>query len=318
MRSGFIPAARHDDERKFGPGFADAECACILPCMNSSKRILALLLALPVVTLSFGCGGDDECGSTASCAPPPFDAGPDLGVRVDLGTDAGGDVDAGADTDAGGDVDAGARDAGAMTDGGSLLSPFDAGDPFGDAGTLGTPAWVPLDVLVDGTTCPPLVACGGDELGSWDVTGGCVDFAVPAAFAACPGATITANGRARGRVTFSGGFANRTAQSEISADVFIPAICAGFAGGCPAVEDLIVMSIPGAVCVATPTGDCRCAARIVRVIDDADAYTTMSNQIVSTTSGKRWDYCITAGEMRYRDVSTTGSTEPGIIELGMR
>jgi hypothetical protein len=287
--------------------------------MNSPSRILASFLVLAVATLSFGCGGDDECGSGSRCAGPPFDAGADMNVRSDLGsdTDAGSDVDASADVDAG-DVDAGASDAGAMTDGGSLLPPFDAGDPFGDAGTLGTPAWVPLDVLVDGTTCPPLDACGGDELGSWDVTGGCVDFAVPEEFALCTGATITASGRARGRVTFGGGFADRTAQSEVSADVFIPGFCAGLAGGCAAVEDLIVMSIPGSVCVATPAGDCRCAARMVNVIDDADAYTTMSNQIVSTTSGKRWDYCITDGEMRYRDVSTSGSTEPGIIELGMR
>jgi len=144
MRSRFILAARHDDKRNFAPGFADAGCACTLACRNSSSRILAPFFALAVITLSFGCGGDDECGSTAACAGPRADAGPDLTVRVDLGID----------TDAGGDVDAG------------------------------------------------------------------VDI-------------------------------------------------------------------------------------------DAD-------QIVSTTSGKRWDYCITAGQMRYRDVSTSGSTEPGIIELGMR
>lgn len=280
----------------------------MLRAMNSPTRLFTLVLALAAPFLAIGCGGDD--------APPPaVDGGHDSGSVIDLGFDGAIDVDLGPV-----DVDLGPMDvdAGTETDGGPLLPPFDAGDPFGDAGTLGTPAWVPLDVLIDGSTCPPLVACGGDELGSWDVTGGCVDFMIPAALMACPGATVMASGQARGRVTFAGGFATRTAQSEVNAEVFIPALCAGFAGGCPAIQAQIEMAVPGAVCAATAAGDCNCAARTVTVIDGADAYTSMGNQIVATTGGKRWDYCITGMEMRYRDVSTSGSIEPGIIELGRR
>lgn len=282
--------------------------------MNSFTRfpLFALLLVTPTLLASAACT-QSKCEDVSLCtAPrdagmPPFDAVFDSGLYADLGSDAGTDVDAGTEVDAG-----------TASDGGSILPDYDAGDPFGDAGTLGTPGWVPLDVRVDGTMCTPLVACGGDEVGTWDVTGGCVDFPVPAALGRCPGATITASGRARGRVAFDGTIARRTAQSEVSAEVFIPSLCAGFAGGCPAIQTLIAMSLPDPVCVATAAGDCRCAARQTNVIDDGDAYTTMSNQIVSTTSGKRWDYCVTAGQLRYRDVSTTGSVEPGIIELGLR
>jgi hypothetical protein len=52
--------------------------------------------------------------------------------------------------------------------------------------------------------------------------------------------------------------------------------------------------------------------------NEADAYTTASNQIIATVSGKRWDYCVAGTQMRYRDVSPTGNKEPGIIELGLR
>lgn len=279
--------------------------------MNSPTRLLTLALALSAplpIVLAGGCG-------SAHTSPPAVDAGRDSSVVSDLGDvlDAGADVDSGTVIDSGTELDAGAE-----TDGGPILPPYDAGDPFGDAGTLGTPDWVPLDVLVDGTTCTPLVACGGNEVGSWDVTGGCIDFPAATALSACPGATLTASGRARGRVTFTGTVAVRTSQSEVSAEVFVPAFCAAYVGGCAGLQTRLAGALPDPVCVTTGTGDCRCAARTVNVVDDGDAYTVASNQIISTTSGKHWDYCITGDQLRYRDVSTSGAVEPGIIELGRR
>ena len=276
------------------------------------------LLLLPLG--SAGCGDDDgppsgvDAGVDAGVVPRDAGAGP-----VDGATDAGGPgIDAG-----GGMLDAGPpRDAGVvMRDDGSILPSYDAGDPFGDAGALGPPAWVSLDVHADGTMCTALVACGGDEVGTWDVSGGCIEIPVPMEIMMCPGAMVTsATGRARGRVTFpgSGMLATRTAQAEVQATIFVPSFCAGLIGGCPALEGLIQMRVPDSACVTTAAGDCNCAARQTTTIDDMDAYTTTATQIVGTTSGKHWDYCVAGTTLRYHDVSTSGMVEPGIIELTRR
>ncbi len=250
-----------------------------------------LLLALAIVLLP-GCGGATTSADDAATL-----------------------ADAAAD-DTGGPIDAGAPDAAPEGDAGPILPDRDAGNPFGDAGPDGPPDWVPLDVRTDGTSCTPLVACGGDEIGTWDVGGGCVELPVPADLMRCPGATFTATGMARGRVTFDGTTAVRTAQSEVIASVFIPGLCATFAGGCSAIETMLQGAFPDAACRASATSDCLCEIRQSNVIDDGDAYAIEGNQIVSAVLGKRWDYCVEPdGTLRYQDVSSADPVEPGIIAL---
>jgi hypothetical protein len=283
------------------------------PRSTTLARARAAVLVASLALATPACGGDD------SPPPPPPDAGmADMGGGGgDMG---GGDVDmGGGDVDmGGGDVDMGARDLGA--DAGPVLPPLDAGMPFGDAGMLGEPAWVDLTVLTDGTSCPDLVPCGGDVLGTWDVTGGCFAAPLPRELMMCPGARVAGSGRARGRVTFADGIARRLAQTEVTVTAFIPAFCATVAGGCMAIEDLARSRAGGAevACRTVGRGDCDCAIRQVQLIDDGDLYTTMGNQIVSTTSGKRWDYCVSGESMRYEDVSPSGAREPGVVSLGRR
>jgi hypothetical protein len=196
----------------------------------------------------------------------------------------------------------------------------DASGPFADAGPLGAPEWVPVTVLTN-TTCPTLNPCGGDIAGTWDVSGVCIEIPLGTALAACPGAMITrADGRARGRVVFSTApsIARRVAESEARVDLLVPAVCAAAAGGCAALQSLLVRAAPGATCVAAASGDCQCTAQQRYTIDDGDAYTTMSNQIVSTTSNKRWDYCVEGTTLRYRDQSPSGAREPGVVSLRRR
>ncbi len=210
-------------------------------------------------------------------------------------------------------------DAADGSDSGSLLPPVDAGDPFGDAGALGDPEWVDVVVHTDDTMCDALTPCGGDEVGTWDVSGGCFELPIESALDRCPGATVSAAGRARGRVTFDGSFAHRVAQSEVDVRVYVPGICALAVGGCSVIESAIrTMGAPDSACVMGVSGDCECEARQVTNIDDADAYTIEGNQIVSTSSGKRWDYCVSDGMLRYHDASSSGAREPGIIELTRR
>lgn len=271
------------------------------------------LLLVPIVAA--GCGDDDG-------TPAPVDSG----LRADAGG-GGGDSGPGGDAggpgvDAGGlDVDGGVTtmDAGMVSaDGGTILPGYDAGDPFGDAGALGPPEWVAMDVRTGDPMCPALVACGGVVEGTWDVGGACIDIPIPTAIMDCPGATVSATGRARGRVTFAAGFATRTAQSEVEVSIYVPALCAAFVGGCTGIESAIQMAVPDSACVTTAAGDCNCLARQTGTIDDMDAYTTTATQIVGTTSGKHWDYCIETDTLRYHDVSTSGMLEPGVISLTRR
>lgn len=206
----------------------------------------------------------------------------------------------------------------ASTDVGSILPPRDAGPlPF-DGGTLGDPAWVSLDVRVGGT-CTPVAACGGPVLGTWDVSGGCIEVPLPSQLMLCPGARVSRSaGRARGRVIFAPTIAYRASQWEVEAELFIPQICATIAGGCSAIEGYVRPSFPDSRCVSEGAGNCRCAVRQSGTINDGDAYTTTSTQIVSTLSGRRWDYCVSGERMRYNDTSSGSIREPGPIELTRR
>ncbi len=201
---------------------------------------------------------------------------------------------------------------------GPLLPPLDSGTLLDDAGALGEPAWAPLDVRTT-TTCAPLAACGGAEVGTWDVSGGCIDVPVPAQLMSCPGARVSrSTGRARGRVTFASGFARRAAQWEVEVELAVPMLCASFVGGCGGLQGIIRGALPDSACSTESNGDCRCAARQSCAVRDADGYTTMSNQIVSAVLGKRWDYCVDGARLRYRDATPTGAREPGTIELTRR
>ena len=249
---------------------------------------------------------------SSSTERPPGD--PDAGT-VDTGPAMGLDSGPRPTPDAGPRSDSGP--AGGMD--GSILPPIDGGDPFGDAGALGPPEWSDLTILVDGTMCPVLEACGGDEVGTWDVSGGCFEVPPPMMLMRCPGAELrNARGRARGRVAFDGAFAHRVAQSEVSVQAYIPSLCAAFVGGCPTVEMQLRMSFPDSACVEDAAGDCLCEIRQTNVIDQRDAYTIEMNQIVGTSTGKRWDYCVEGTTLRYRDVSPMGMREPGTIELTRR
>lgn len=192
----------------------------------------------------------------------------------------------------------------------------DAGDPFGDAGA---PAWVSVEVLTDGTACEPLVPCGGDVVGTWEVQGGCIEAPIPPELEEmCAGSMIiSATGTARGRVVFDGTTARRIAQSIVALEVEVGGICA-FA--CETlVEERLREQVPDADCVGGSAG-CRCTGSLVTVIDDGDAYSIEGNEIVSST-GKRWLYCVDGTDLRYEDNTPDTVDLPreiGIIDLTQR
>jgi hypothetical protein len=282
--------------------------------MIISRRIVAFV-ALSLGLVAAGCGDSTPAAPDGGTRPDGGTGTVDSGTA---GTDSGTRSDGGTGVDAGGDVDGGSvgSDGGIRSDG-SVGPGRDAGDPFGDAGPGGAPEWVDIEVLLDGTTCDDLVPCGGDVEGTWDVTGGCVDFELPSELEFCTGYTIEATiARARGRATFDGTTATRIAQSEVEVELFIPmGLCTGdLIGGCPGIEMRIMDAGLDGTCVSEGAGDCRCTAYTLYTIDDSATYTTSGNQIMS--GGKTWDYCVTDGSMRYEDVTGGDDDEPGIIELG--
>lgn len=291
-----------------------------------TKRTLASCALFPFLLLA--CAESTEQSST--------DGGVDLGTLVDANTprpdgsmsddastpiadaevpDLSTEVDMGIPPamDGGGAVDSGIP----MRDG-AILPPRDAGDPFGDAGELGTPAWVPVEVRTSGS-CDDLEPCGGPVEGTWDVTGACVAIPIGSALGLCPGAEITyAGGMARGRVTFAGGMTHRVSQSEVEADAFVPASCAMFIGGCSGVASAIAMVSADSTCLDDGEGNCNCAVRQSTDYNDSATYTTTPTQIMS--GEKTYDYCISGSSLTYEDVSpgSAMSREPGIVTLGMR
>lgn len=258
------------------------------------------------IAFSFVASAMIACGS--STTPADGSATDAVADTSTIAPDASSASDAGAAPDR---EDPPAQDSGAASDG---------SNPFADAGALGEPAWVPITVLTAGT-CPAITACGGNIVGTWDVSAACIEVPIEQALALCPGAMITRReGRARGRVTFGATpmVARRVAQSEATVESFVPQACAQAVGGCMGLQALLQRGAPTATCAAGAMGGCDCRATASFTIDDGDAYRTEGNEIVSATSGKRWEYCVEGEGLRYRDTSPSGMREPGSISLRRR
>lgn len=206
-------------------------------------------------------------------------------------------------------TDSGSPGDGGLTDA-ALPWPTGCGSP--------APAWADLTVVEPGE-CPAFTACGGDIVGAWDLSGGCFEIAVNDAISSCPGAMVTRRaGRGRGCVDFGAdGIAHRVAESEVNIDVFVPAICASFVS-CSMIESQLRTRGLDASCPADASGNCDCTTSLVTRIDDTDGYTTSGNEIIGTASGKHWGYCVAGTQMNYQDTSTSGTLEPGTIELTKR
>jgi hypothetical protein len=287
-------------------------------------------VSLPLL-LAFGAAA---CSSNSPPGLPSFDSGVHGGADGGPGADAtpgsDGGIAAGADAGPGADASPGAdaapasdaspaSDTGPASTDGAILPPIDAGDPFTDDAGLPEPPWVSIDVRTS-SACTPLIPCGGDITGTWDVVGSCVEVpGVQTVLTTCPLAHATlGTHQARGRVTFNNGLAHRTAQSEVEIDLHIPALCANAVGGCTAIQASFRVTAPDSACIADASGNCDCASRTVSMIQDSDGYTLVGDEIVSQTFQKHWAYCVANSTLTYEDTSPTLPHEPGINVLGKR
>jgi len=262
-------------------------------------------LTCVLLCAAMACGGDD--------GPTDVDggAGSDSGIGgSDIGV-----AEADGSTP---DLDGGPLDGGDSTpgDGGEAMS--DGGrDPFADAGELpvcGTPPTFPITVADPGA-CPTFTACGGDEVGTWDFAGGCIEVDL-SALSMCAGATVTRKeGFGRGCVEFDGTFGRRVGQATVEIGVHLPpSFCT--AGGCMLLQNqLRTNGVPTATCTDASDGGCDCEASTTNDLEQSSSYTIEGNTIVA--GSRRWDYCVAGDTMTYTDV-TPGSAEPGIFELAKR
>lgn len=200
---------------------------------------------------------------------------------------------------------------------GGVSSAGDAGGSIEDGATLPAPEWVALTVGPPGT-CEPMTSCGGDVRGTWDLAGGCLEIDVDSSLASCPGAMTTRyEGEGRGRVVFEERFGHRWGEARVEVDIFFPEICARFYS-CSMLEASLVTVTGDATCATEASGDCRCTARRRWDFEQMDFYTIERDEIVSSSSGKRWAFCIEGDGLAYEDTSPTAPREPGTYDLVRR
>jgi hypothetical protein len=157
----------------------------------------------------------------------------------------------------------------------------------------------------------PLTPCGGNVVGTWDYSGGCVDDPFPMVKQFCPTAQVTnATGTIKGSVTFTANQVQRTATATTSATIVLPIECTQ---GSPCSS--FVNYLPkGSTC--TGSGTCSCSVTVNEQVSDSDSYTVNGNDIVTGT-GSTYNYCVSGNTMKYEEVGANVK-QHGIFELVKR
>lgn len=169
-------------------------------------------------------------------------------------------------------------------------------------------------------TCPTFTPCGGDEKGSWKVTGGCLSDAVLAdAKNQCPGFTTSDEViKAKGIFELDGTNVTRQVQVKISAKAHIPGACTmGNDCSLVALGAQAQLGFDKVTCTAQAAdagNGCDCDISKTQQQVTSDTYTKDGNTI-TTGSGDTYDYCVAGSKLTYQD--TTGQDPyPLFIELG--
>ncbi|MEZ4260320.1 MAG: hypothetical protein R3B36_14695 [Polyangiaceae bacterium] len=254
--------------------------------MRTGGVVVCVLSALWIA-----CGGSSDNGSSG-------------GVTPDGGTDSGG-----GGTDSGG----GGNDSGGGTDSGG------GGNDAGVDASVNAP-----EINVTFGQCTPLVPCGGDPIGAWKLSAGCIDeSAFDDLKQLCPTAT-TSNVviKARGLVTVTAATISRETQTATTATIGIPQAClAQVPGGSCQLLALGLTSAPPtgagldkATCTSDGAGGCNCNIEDGEIIRESSAYTVAGNTISTVGPPARtFDFCVDQGKFTYTE--TTQGATPGTFEL---
>ncbi|MBX3218754.1 MAG: hypothetical protein KF850_42505, partial [Labilithrix sp.] len=194
------------------------------------------------------------------------------------------------------DAATGVEDAG---DGG----PVDTGAPEAD-----TP---PPMVDVTYGTCPAFAKCGGDIVGSWKVSGGCVSSdAFTDLKTQCPGfeesdVVIKANGTVVATATN----VVRKTSVKLTGKIALPKACAMGTDNCSTIAlGLTSGVLPGVPKFETATCTdggtlCNCDVSVTRDETTDDSYTSADGVVTTTNPTRTFDYCVDGSKTTY--VETT-------------
>ncbi len=196
--------------------------------------------------------------------------------------------------------DGGGTDAGtdAASDSGADAN---ASDASGDAGM----------VSIQIGSCSTFMGCGGDVVGTWAFTGGCVADPLAESEMLCPTLQVVSQtASASGTVTFTSSLITRSYTTSYTMDVLVPTACV--LQSCMQIQTALSAYIPNAACSAVSAG-CSCTGSVSSAATQEAAYTLMNNQIV-TASGDHYAYCVAGTGMQYEHVSGP-SPEVGTYNL---
>jgi hypothetical protein len=193
--------------------------------------------------------------------------------------------------DGGGDA-AGRGDTSASD--GATDTAADAGrDVAGDAG--------PVAITIS-PSCPEFTPCGGDVVGTWTPTGGCVNDPLATSKSLCPALVVNSEtAEVEGSVTFTDSLVTRNYTSRYAMDVTIPASCLTI-DDCAKIEAAYQAYIPDTSCKDVAAGACRCTGSISSSATEGSTYTVNNDQI-TTGTGDNYAYCVTGSTLAYRHTS---------------
>lgn len=209
------------------------------------------------------------------------------------------------DTDGGTSV---RRDSGSNT-------PVDSGSGNGD----GTGS---LDggVKITYGTCATATKCGGDLLGTWKITGGCLDKSTfDAARDACPEVVESdVNIQATGTVSFTATETTRDTTQKLTAKVFVPTQSSK--SGCPANGQQCSilgfgltsgiggpgLSFDKATCTDTMTPSKGCNCTVEKTVADkrTQSYTATGGTMTTSDPTQTFDYCVNGGSSSYIETTS--------------
>ena len=191
-----------------------------------------------------------------------------------------------------------------------------------DASTDSADGASPLGPFVAITygNCAAFTPCGGDPIGSFSMTGGCVgNGAFAAAKAQCAGIVESdVVIQARGTVVTNATTIVRNTEVKLAAKLAIPASCVTQAGGsCATIEAGItfVGKLDSASCATDGAGGCNCTVGDTTAETTTDTYTKTATSITTGTgtTERTFDYCVTGNELKY--LETTANSVPATYVL---
>lgn len=236
--------------------------------MNHTRRLTSSLsILLPTLfagwVVAVGCGGEAEAIPAASAD--------------------------------GGDTDA---TTGATKDGAPTTNEDAGGTQIRDAAARDANIDAPEVDLTFGT-CPDFTACGGNVVGEWKMTGGCIsDSLLDQAEQYCTGFAVKSSA-VKGKGILNATATNIARKFLVTADLSVSAPCPGtiaLVGGCAGLASTILGlndAITSASCTPATVG-CDCDIKAEFFQENAAPYTTNGNTL---TSGEVYDYCVAGSEL---------------------